>query len=209
MDLEGFEVKVHGKFGLTPKQAEPGSAGYDLYVPDGHDIHMPYNSRRMVDTGVIVQTPIKLFLLMVPRSSTGTKRGKSVRIANTLGIIDPSYQGQDDVIKVMLEREDRKKEYVGTVEWKPSPTNSTILAQANKRFGIAMTPDETDIVEVADHTYDIFTFSEKPSNTLCFEAGTRFVQILFIPYARPDLLEAAIEDFDLDARGGFGSTGTS
>jgi dUTPase len=208
IQLDSFEVKVHGKHGLVPKQAEPGSAGYDLYAPPGNDIHMPFDSRRMVDTGVIVQTPIKLFMLLVPRSSTGTKRARSVRIANTVGIIDPSYQGKDDTLKVYLERGARRKTYVGTFE--SSPGLGTNMAQAQRKFGVAMSPDQTELISVGPNNqpiYDVFTHQEKPMDTMVVEAGSRFAQVIFIPYARPDLVEATLEHFDQPSRDGFGSTG--
>lgn len=204
--LDNFEVKVHSKSGLIPKQAEPGSAGYDLYIPPTDDIHLPFGCRRMVDTGVIVQTPIRLFMLMVPRSSTGTKRAKSVRIANTVGIIDPSYQGQEDTLKVCLEREERKMDYVGTFEYKPSTTHGDRKSQAHKHFGVSMSPERTKLVHVGGEFYDVYTHTEDDDDTLVFKAGTRFAQVIFIPYARPDLVEAKLEEFGSD-RGGFGSTG--
>jgi dUTPase len=169
---------------------------------------MPFDSRRMVDTGVIVQTPIKLFMLLVPRSSTGTKRARSVRIANTVGIIDPSYQGKDDTLKVYLERGARRKTYVGTFE--SSPGLGTNMAQANRKFGVSMTPEDTELLKVGapnQPIFDVFTHQEKAEDTLVVEAGSRFAQVIFIPYARPDLVEAAIEEFDELDRGGFGSTG--
>lgn len=205
--LDGFEIKVHGKHGLVPKQAEPGSAGYDLYTPPSDDIHLPFGCRRMLDTGVIVQTPIRLFMLMVPRSSTGTKRAKSVRIANTVGVIDPSYQGKDDTIKVCLERESRKMDYVGSFEYQPSTVRSDRKSQAAHKFGVSMSPEETKLVNVGGEHYDVYTHTETEDETLIFKAGTRFAQVIFIPYARPDLVEAALEEFG-DDRGGFGSTGS-
>lgn len=207
LQLEGFKIKVHGKHGLTPVQAEPGSAGYDLHIPEGDAIHMPFNSRRLIDTGVIVQTPIQLFMLMVPRSSSGTKRAKSVRIANTVGIIDSSYQGKDDTLKVFLERENRKKEYIGTFDHAPSLTNSSVIAQAHKKFGVPMTSDKTELIKVGEGRYDVYSYSQEENDTFVFKAGDRFAQVLFIPYARPELVQAALEEFDRPDRGGFGSTG--
>jgi len=205
--LDGFEIKVHGKFGMTPKQAEPGSAGYDLYIPPGDDIHLPFNCRRMVDTGVIVQTPIRLFMLMVPRSSTGTKRAKSVRIANTVGVIDPSYQGQSDTIGVCLERESRKKDHIGTFQYVKSTTDGDRKAQAFRKFGVSMSPERTELVHIGGEVYEVFSHTEDEDETLVFKAETRFAQVIFIPFARPDLVVAALEEFGGEDRGGFGSTG--
>lgn len=204
--IQDLPVKVHAKEGgFIPLQSPVGNAGYDLYVPEGEDIHMPYNTRRKIDLGVIVQTPIPLFLLMVPRSSTGTKVGKSVRFANTLGIIDSSYQGQEDTLKVVLEREDVKREYVGTLRYVQSRTHTTVLSQAHKEFGVPMT-SETECVKVGEDTYAVFTYPEDKNSTLVFEAGSRFAQIIFIPCVQAELVKAALDEFG-DSRGGFGSTG--
>lgn len=203
--LDGATVKVHGKYGLTPIQAEKGSAGFDLHVPEGEDIHMPYNSRRLIDTGVIVQTPVQLFMLLVQRSSTGTKNAKSVRIANTIGIIDSSYQGQNDTIKVCLEREDLKREYVGTLKFVPSTTYSSVISQANQAFGVPMTP-QTECVKIGENLFAVYTYPKDHASTKVLDAGSRFAQLIFIPYASPDLLVSALEEFG-DSRGGFGSTG--
>lgn len=204
--IQELPIKVHAKEGgFIPMQSPLGNAGYDLYVPEGEDIHMPYNTRRKVDLGVIVQTPIPLFVLMVPRSSTGTKVAKSVRFANTLGIIDSSYQGQDDTLKVVLEREDVKREYVGTLRHVQSMTYGSIISQAHKEFGVPMT-SETECVKVDEHTYAVFTFPKDKDSTLVFEASSRFAQIVFIPCVQADLVKSALEEFG-ENRGGFGSTG--
>lgn len=202
--FDGYRVGVHGKLGYVPVQAEPGSAGYDIHAPE--DIHLPFNARRVVDTGIVVQSPEKLFVLVVPRSSTGTKRAKSVRMANTVGVIDPSYQGPGDTIKVCLERGDRRKDYVGRLTWTPSATNSSIISQAHKKFGVPMTPDQTELCLVGPDTYDVFSY-DQDAGTLIFHKGDRFAQLLFIPFSRPDLVEVALADLDAPSRGGLGSTG--
>lgn len=233
--FEGVEIKVHGKFGHIPKQAEPGAAGFDLYAPSsGGDIYMPYGTRRMVDTGVIVQTPIKLFMLLVPRSSTGTKVAKSVRIANTVGVIDPSYQGQGDTIKVCLEREARKKEFKGSIQQESADglreMKTRILEAAgrgeegrgiqirregegytlHRRKGLlgcrGVKQPFARAVATGEGAYDVFSYPLQEEGSMVIEAGTRFAQVIFLPYARPLLVEAALEEFGLD-RGGFGSTG--
>jgi dUTPase len=73
-----------------------------------------------------------------------------------------------------------------------------------------MTPEDTELLKVGapnQPIFDVFTHQEKAEDTLVVEAGSRFAQVIFIPYARPDLVEAAIEEFDELDRGGFGSTG--
>ena len=209
INLDGFEIKVHGKYGLIPVQAEPGSAGYDICTPPGSPIHMPFDSRRMIDTGIIVQTPIKLFMLLVPRSSTGTKRARSVRVANTLGIIDSSYQGQGDTVKVFLERGARRKTYVGTVTTGPGPIHPDTLhneavSQLNWEGSFQVT--DAEFVRVHETAYDVFVHQENENDTLVLDAEQAFAQMIFIPYARPQLVEAALAEFSKKGRGGFGST---
>jgi dUTPase len=198
-----MEVKVHGKAGYTPAQAPEGSVGYDLYAP--YDIYLPHGCRKMVDTGVVVQTPDELFMLFVPRSSTGTKVAKSVRIANTIGIIDPKYRGQNDTLKVSFERESKKQEYVGTLNFEPSTVNGSVMAQARAEFGVSTDTTLTSIHRVAENRYDVYTYQEEPM--LIFKEGDRFAQVIFLPYSRPYLVESVLEDFTVDSRGGFGSSG--
>lgn len=46
----------------------------------------------IIHTGVHVEIPEGLFGLLVPRSSTGMKKG--LRLRNTVGIIDADYRGE-------------------------------------------------------------------------------------------------------------------
>lgn len=219
-----FEVKVHGKRGFIPQQAEPGDVGFDLHAPE--DIYLPHNCRRMVDTGVIVETPEPLFSLVVPRSSTGTKRAKEVRIANTVGVIDPSYRGQDDTLGVCLVREARKKEFIGTFT-PDRAVNKSLVRQALDYFGIQnhhgvttegnrttvpggpmLSHRDLKLVLRSDGDMDVFGYESDPDEShKIFEKGDRFVQVVFIPFSRPQLLEKALEEFGQEGRGGFGSTG--
>jgi len=205
--LGNVPIKVHAKpGGFTPLQSPKGNAGYDLYIPEGEDIHMPYNTRRKVDLKVIVETPIPLFMFMLPRSSTGTKNAKSVRIANTAGVIDSTYRGQKDNVIVWLERESVKREYIGTLKFVQSMTYGSVIAQAHREFGVPMT-GETECIKVAENTYDVFSYPPDKDSTLVFKAGSRFAQCIFIPCADAKLVEAALEEFESKNRGGFGSTG--
>lgn len=195
LQFDDFEVKVHGKRGFTLKPAGDGDAGYDLYAPE--NVYLPYGCRRMIDTGVIIETPEPLFCLVVPRSSTGTSRAHGVRIANTVGIIDPSYRGQDDTIGVCLEREERKKEFVGTF-----PLSSGSYLPAGR-----ITGEEQVVKHCGKDLVDVFGFPETTDSALLFEEGDRFAQIVFVPFSRPDLIKTSLDQFSSEDRGGFGSTG--
>ena len=217
--FEDFEVNIHGKKGYVPVKPESGDVGYDIHTPE--DIYLPHMCRRMIDTGVVIETPEPLFYIVVPRSSTGTKRAKEVRIANTVGIIDPSYCGKNDTLKVCLVREGLKQEFIGTLQ--PDPTlDKSLEKQAMVQLGIRTpanvpTSNATEsklshyglhLVKRGDGKFDVFGYESKDDNNKIFSAGDRFVQAIFIPFSRPDLVEKSLTYFEKEGRGGFGSTGT-
>lgn len=110
-------LKFHSKFehGYLQKGTKD-SVAYDITTPV--DIMMPCGTRRVIDTGIVVdvvsgiETPV--FTMISPRSSTAIKHG--IKIQNTVGIIDPDYCGQDDTLKVALERKENVIDYIGYVE---------------------------------------------------------------------------------------------
>lgn len=204
----GLQVRVGlTAAGKVPKAPVVGDVGYDLYAPE--DIYLPYNCRRMVDTGVVVECPIPLFMAAVPRSSTGSKAGHSVRLANTLGVLDPRFRGQTDTIKIVLEREARKQEFVGRVALKRPMSQASAISQAYEAFGVPMDAESTQLVEISQEghgVYDVFSYvKEEP--VLIYKKGERFAQIVFLPASCPTLVETPLDQFDIDGRGGFGSSG--
>jgi dUTPase len=203
--LTGFGVSMHVAKGVkAPEPPLPGNVGYDLHAPK--DIYLPHGCRREIDTGVILQTPVPLFMLMVPRSSMGTKRAHSVRICNTLGVIDPSFRGQTDTIKLHLERDQPKLKFVGNLVLDRPLKNKPLTAQAFDAFGAAM--DATSkYVKVSDDgygAYDVFTEVEEPD--LIFKKDVGMVQAVFVPASRPELIPRLLKEIDAKSRGGFGTT---
>lgn len=85
---------------VPPSFATPGSAGFDLAILD--DVTVLGRETVMARTGLVVQAPPDHMLLVAPRSSTWTRWG--VRLANTVGIIDPDYCGPEDEIFLALWR---------------------------------------------------------------------------------------------------------
>jgi dUTP pyrophosphatase len=77
-----------------PKQATPGSAGWDLYCPD--PVILRPNEINFVRMRFALQIPEGHYISIVPRSSMG-KRG--VIIPNSPGTIDSDYTGE---IMIML-----------------------------------------------------------------------------------------------------------
>lgn len=79
---------------ILPTQATTGSAGWDLYSPEGY--HLMSSGVVMVKTGIKLGIPKGYYVSIVPRSSMGKK---GVIIPNAPGTIDSDYTGE---ICVML-----------------------------------------------------------------------------------------------------------
>lgn len=204
----GFEVRVSCvDHDYEPMLPRPGDVGYDIHALE--DIYLPHNCRRKLNTGLIVECPEPLFVLIVPRSSMGTKYAKSVRIANTVAVIDPSFRGEDDIISITLEREDPKYEFKGRLALTAPTRHKSISIQANEALG-APRDHNTKCIKVSDEgygIYDVFVKDDEPD--LIYEKGDRYAQMLFIPAALPfpDYVER--EALQSISRGGLGSTGKS
>lgn len=88
--------------GFRPSRATFGSAGYDFRIPE--TVFLVPGEWITIDTGVAfddsdyidMQVPF-WFMMLVPRSSLGTKFG--FRLRNTVGIIDSDYR---DTIKATV-----------------------------------------------------------------------------------------------------------
>ena len=73
---------------VVPKKAYPSDIGYDLtLVRKVNDIN---SNTTMYDSGISIIPPIGYYIEIVPRSSL-SKFGHIM--ANSIGIIDPSYRG--------------------------------------------------------------------------------------------------------------------
>lgn len=206
MKLDDFEIEVHGKFGIIPWKAEKDSVGFDIALPkELGNICMPYNSQRLIDTGIIVKPPIKCFTMIVPRSSSAKK---NIRIANTIGIIDPSYSGRNDTLKVMLTRDSKKTVYFETISLPEELHEDPDQWEKYIQKHCDTYEDFVQGIDVVMESKErVHIFVEENDQPMVFEAGERFCQILFIPFYRPDLVEKTLEFFDKEDRGGFGSTG--
>jgi dUTP pyrophosphatase len=87
-----FKVNLLNVYAKTPKKADIGSAGYDLYSVD--DIAIEAHERRLVSTGISVEIPRYYYLRVAPRSGLSVKG-----IDVGAGVIDSSYRGE---VKVLL-----------------------------------------------------------------------------------------------------------
>ena len=82
---------------LLPRRAEPGSAGYDFYMP--FPAVFTITRPTMLPTGVRVILDPGQFLMCVPRSGLGFKYG--MRLRNSVGVIDESYAFADNEGHIM------------------------------------------------------------------------------------------------------------
>jgi dUTP pyrophosphatase len=87
-----FKVNLLNVSAKTPKKADIGSAGYDIYSVD--DIAIEAHERKLVSTGISVEIPKYYYLRVAPRSGLSLKG-----IDVGAGVIDSSYRGE---VKVLL-----------------------------------------------------------------------------------------------------------
>ena len=78
----------------TPKYANPGDAGLDMYSTE--DIVLNPGERALISTGIAVAIPLGYAGFVQPRSGLAAKQGFS--IVNTPGLIDSGYRGEIKVI---------------------------------------------------------------------------------------------------------------
>jgi len=82
-----------------PNQANKGDAGYDVYASE--DVIFESYETKLVPLGIIAEAPFGYHFKLCLRSSMALKKG--FRIANSVGIIDFSFCGEKDEMKIMLE----------------------------------------------------------------------------------------------------------
>lgn len=78
----------------TPKYANPGDAGLDLYARE--DVVLKPGERRIIGTGIAIAIEPGYAGFVQPRSGLAAKQGFS--IVNTPGLIDSGYRGEIGVI---------------------------------------------------------------------------------------------------------------
>lgn len=92
----GFRVFDDSRQGSSefklPKRATKGSAGYDFFNNTGEDIIIKAHSSTKIPTNVSSFMLYGEVLLIYPRSSLGIKY--TVRILNTIPVIDSDYSGE-------------------------------------------------------------------------------------------------------------------
>lgn len=85
----------------TPRYANPGDAGLDLYAAE--DARLEPGQRAMIPTGIAVAIPQGYAGFVQPRSGLAAREGLS--IVNTPGLIDSGYRGEIKVIAINTDSE--------------------------------------------------------------------------------------------------------
>jgi len=87
---------------ILPTKGTERSAGFDFYLPD--DVTIPHLGTKRVLLGLVIETPPGHMLLVAPRSSTFKNWG--IKLANTVGIVDEDYAGDQDDMCLLLHNPD-------------------------------------------------------------------------------------------------------
>lgn len=207
-------VKMMSKFAVQPRKGKPGSAGFDLYLPEeSGPLMLPYNSRRRIDTGVVFEVPQKSWVLIAPRSSWSTL---NIRLSNTIGVVDPTYSGPDDHLLVDITRGPRLKSFVGIVPderlLEPPHFKAWFTQQPKNKEETYSVEDLNNrkLVLQKDSFGGVHVFIEDEEVYELYKPGQRFVQVVFLPFEDVELLDTIAEEWGiLENRGGYGSSGNS
>lgn len=82
---------------LIPEYKTSGAVAFDLAVIEG-GVLAP-NEYRLFRTGIVIAVPEGHALILAPRSSNGKK---GIRLANSIGVIDQDFCGNDDELRLVL-----------------------------------------------------------------------------------------------------------
>lgn len=93
-----MDVKIKKLYAdvITPEYGSREAAGFDLraYFPENKSykrVLLP-NDRLKVGTGLSFELPEGFVFLVIPRGSTGIKKG--LMLQNTIGVVDSDYRGE-------------------------------------------------------------------------------------------------------------------
>lgn len=149
-----YHITFYTPSGLfVPKKAHPTDIGYDLYAAE--DIIIPPRSVAVVRNGIIAKVetdpqfsaPFHYYLQIQSRSGLASK---GIFVANSPGLIDPTYCGPQDELKTLLYNSTEKAFSVGAgdrvsqlvVMFGPKESEMFVvrdLPEGNSRGGIGST----------------------------------------------------------------------
>lgn len=97
------ELRYTSEYGYELERAHASDAAFDLRAGEGGylDTHRMVRKGHTFNTGIRVECPPGIALLVLPRSGLATKHG--LTLANSPGLIDPGYRGEIKVHLYLLE----------------------------------------------------------------------------------------------------------
>lgn len=96
--MEAVKVfKVHPD-AIVPSRKGTDNAGYDLHTIEDFSLHQ--GERAVVRTGLVIQPPPGYHTEILLRSSLAYKH--NIILINSVGLVDRSYAGPTDELRVML-----------------------------------------------------------------------------------------------------------
>lgn len=93
--MKTLTIKKHDKSLDTPLYQTKGSVALDLYCAE--NIELEPKAMDFISLGISIKLPKDHVGLLVPRSSTYKKYG--LLLANSVGVIDEDFCGNDDILK--------------------------------------------------------------------------------------------------------------
>jgi dUTPase len=196
------KIIVYSKYGpeYVPACSEDESAGYDIICPV--DITLTTRAPAyMLDLGIVLDGPKlmngwKWHYKIIPRSSSSKQ---CLSYANTIGVIDSSYRGPEDTLKVALLFNPPMSlfEQVNLSRSALPGTQAFLeMYQFGKKSSIGKLIEKIPFMKIPVYKIEI-------------KKGDRIGQLVFQPMFKPELEHGgSLEDHPgTDSRGGFGSTG--
>jgi len=136
------QAKVWNKGGYLPEQVHKSDVGYDLRCSE--DLVIEAGEYYMLPLDIVVKPPEGYHFEVVPRSSTFKKHG--ILLVNSVGIIDPSYSGENDTLAALIYRPSD----VMSMDGIKDRSKRKIISKGTRLFQII--PRKTVYVEWVDMT---------------------------------------------------------
>ena len=163
------------------------SNAIDLYTAEDYEIEA--GNFGMISLGITIDLPDGYKADIRPRSSTFSKFG--LIQTNHVGLIDTSYSGRTDIIKMPIFSLLTQKDII----------------EAFKQYSVNMI-DATELSDTAEEDDYMKTLTNFSFRKTFIPKGTRLCQMEIFPVMEDvEFVDTLVEDWKSEDRGGFGSTG--
>lgn len=92
-----MEIRINTHGNPTPTNHEGKGDWFDLSVSE--DVEIKKDEYKQISLGISIETPMGYTTYIVPRSSTFKHYG--IILVNSVGVIDSSYCGDDDIVSFL------------------------------------------------------------------------------------------------------------